>query len=212
MTGTYQIKDPCAGDNTFNSAKIYTRCDMETKGGGWIVIQRRITNGNVNFARNWKDYVDGFGDLNGEFWIGLNNIYQLTTQQSVELQISVWNDTESAIIWNYRTFRISGPEDHYRLTLGGGIGNGYDAFVQHNGYRFSTFDRDNDGYRYNCAHQNQGGWWYRSCYHANLNGRHQMSGLSGVDQNGQLLRWYNGSWKVYTNSVMMVRRKNCGFS
>ena len=49
-TGIYQIRDPCAGDNTFNLAKIYTRCDMETDGGGWIVIQRRIANGTVNFT------------------------------------------------------------------------------------------------------------------------------------------------------------------
>ena len=39
-TGIYQIRDPCAGDNKFNLAKIYTRCDLETNGGGWIVIQR----------------------------------------------------------------------------------------------------------------------------------------------------------------------------
>ena len=49
---------------------------METDGGGWIVIQRHITDGIVNFTRNWENYVNGFGDLDGEFWIGLNNIYQ----------------------------------------------------------------------------------------------------------------------------------------
>ena len=91
-TGLYEIRDPSVNDGT-----IHVCCDMETDGGGWIVIQRRITNGTVNFYRNWEDYVNGFGDLDGEFWIGLNNIYQLTNQQEVELQVSLWNDTESAI-------------------------------------------------------------------------------------------------------------------
>lgn len=30
-------------------------CDMESEGGGWTVIQRRV-NGTVSFQRNWKDY------------------------------------------------------------------------------------------------------------------------------------------------------------
>ena len=95
---------------------------MERDGGGWTVIQRRNASlGTVNFTRNWEDYVNGFGDLDGEFWIGLNNIYQLTTTlQEMELQISVWNDSETPITWNYQTFRISGPENKYRLTVGGG--------------------------------------------------------------------------------------------
>ena len=205
--GLYEIKDPCSGNNTFNFAKIHVRCDMETDGGGWIVIQRRITNGTVNFTRNWEDYVNGFGDLDGEFWIGLNNIYQLTNQQNVELQISVWNDPETSITWNYQTFRISGPENKYILTVGGGTGDGSDALVYHNGQYFSTYDRDNDKWSSNCAYNLQGGWWYRNCYASNLNGRHQRSGLPGVSRDGQLLRW---SSVTYTNSVMMIRSKICG--
>ena len=186
---------------------------METDGGGWIVIQRRITNGIVNFTRNWEDYVNGFGDLDGEFWIGLNNIYQLTNQQEVELQLSVWNDSETSITWNYQTFRISGPENNYNLTVGGGTGDGdgSDALAYHNGQYFSTYDRDNDSSSGNCAYRFQGGWWYNNCYQSNLNGRHQRSGLPGVDQYYQLLIWYNGTlYSVYTNSVMMIRRKSCG--
>ena len=181
LTGLYKIRDPSVD----GSQEIHVHCDMETDGGGWIVIQRRITNGIVNFTRNWENYVNGFGDLDGEFWIGLNNIYQLINQQEVELQFSVWNDAQSGITWNYQTFRISGPENKYRLTVGGGTGDGDDRLAYHNGQYFSTYDHNNDGN--NCAYEYQGGWWYNNCHHSNLNGRHQVSSLPGVSQTGQLL-------------------------
>ena len=59
-----------------------------------------------------------------------------------------------------------------------------DALSYHNGMRFTTFDQDNDEVsNKNCANQNHGGWWYRSCFRANLNGRYFSKGgrdFSGI--------------------------------
>ena len=212
-TGLYEIKDPCSENNNFNYGKIHVRCDMETDCGGWIVIQRRNASlGTVNFTRNWEDYENGFGDLDGEFWIGLRNIHELTNQHDVDLQISVWNDTEISITWNYSTFIIAGPEQKYQLTVSGGTGDGgRDAFAYNNGHFFTTYDRDNDGSGRNCGYSDQGGWWYNTCAYANLNGRHELSGLPGTSTNEQLLIWNSGGdrHKVYTNSEMKIRSKNC---
>ncbi|XP_012938614.1 angiopoietin-related protein 7-like [Aplysia californica] len=56
-------------------------CDTVTDQGGWIVIQRRVS-ADVDFFRGWEDYKNGFGDLHGNFWLGLEKIHQLTSQAS----------------------------------------------------------------------------------------------------------------------------------
>ncbi|VDI22340.1 Hypothetical predicted protein, partial [Mytilus galloprovincialis] len=53
------------------SFKVF--CEMEKNGGGWTVFQRRM-NGKINFFRKWESYKTGFGNLNGEHWLGKNNI------------------------------------------------------------------------------------------------------------------------------------------
>ena len=82
---------------------LTARCDMETEGGGWMVIQRRVPDGTVNFTRNWSDYENGFGDLEGEFWYGLRNIHHLTTRDDVELRIDmVREDDGTEFSWTYQ--------------------------------------------------------------------------------------------------------------
>ena len=111
----------------------------------------------MNFTRNWGDYENGFGDLDGEFWLGLKNVYELTNQQRMSINISVWNDTDVSINWKYHIFGISGPETNYQLTGHVGMirdGN-YGPFG--NEWPFSTYDNDNDiSTHLNCAYSDQG--------------------------------------------------------
>ena len=169
-TGRYVVRS-CNSSEVGATNQAY--CDMETDGGGWLVIQRRIENGTVDFYRNWNDYVQGFGDLEGEFWYGLENC--LTTRDNVELRIELGNGPTPSIVWTYQLFQVGGSLTKYTLTIGEGTGVGgtYDAMAYHNGSALSTPDMDNDIWNDgNCAVYYEGPWWHGACYHTNLNARH----------------------------------------
>ena len=174
-----------------------------------MVIQRRI-NGSMDFNRNWTDYVHGFGDLEGEFWYGLEKIHCLTTRDDVELRIELGNGTEPSLVWTYQLFRVGDASTNYRLSIGQGLkikGTGtFDATAHHNGLAFSTPDRDNDSSRANCATNNGSGWWFSDCYHFNLNGKYPFQNHSPY----YWLSWRdNGNNVHYTHARMKIRPKRC---
>ena len=209
QNGVFKIGDVC-GSSTFHTpTKQYVSCDMETDGGGWIVIQRRLPNGTESFTRNWRDYEDGFGDLSGEFWLGLRNIHCLTARDDLELRIDMETEGGTAKTWTYQTFNVAGPEDGYRLSIGGGAGQGGDGMIYHNGMQFSTFDNDNDQSGGSCVNAQQGGWWYNACYRANLNGPHTILSLPGVDAKWARLIWIDNIDSDIYSYVPSVEMKIC---
>ena len=216
-SGIFDFKIFCGGPSEPFSSEgtdftLYAPCDMDTDGGGWMVIQRRVPGGTVNFTRDWEDYENGFGDLNGEFWYGLRNLHCLTAQEEVELRIDmVMKKTNTKIWWTYQTFKVAGAGDKYRLTVGGGKGSaGKDGMAYHNGMQFSTYDQDNDKYSISCAYALQGGWWYKNCFRLNLNGPHNTPSWAGVDKGGAKLYWYDGPAGGVLSSVeMKIRAMTC---
>ncbi|KAK6966018.1 BgMFREP19.1 [Biomphalaria glabrata] len=159
-------------------------CDTKTDGGGWIIFQRRI-NGSVDFYRGWKEYRDGFGDYNiGEFYLGNENIYMLTSTGQYDLRIDL-KYKNNAFFAQYSSFKILSEKENYKLNIGVYSGNAGDSFSGHNNSFFTTFDRDNDEHSSNCAVSYTGAWWYHSeCLYCNLNGKW------GSSDHAKGVNWY----------------------
>ncbi|XP_035697763.1 fibrinogen-like protein 1 [Branchiostoma floridae] len=185
-------------------------CDMTTDGGGWTVIQRRF-DGRLNFHRNWADYKNGFGRVEGEHWLGLDKIHNVTSQTNYELYVQLEDWEGNTAHARYDTFNVGDESTDYTLRIGGYSGDAGDSLAVHNGMKFSARDRDNDVWSSgHCAQDRSGGWWYDACARAVLNGLYfQPEDYHGSDT-GWGVYWvgWKGSYYSLKATKMMIRPGN----
>ncbi|XP_067939079.1 microfibril-associated glycoprotein 4-like [Watersipora subatra] len=187
----YQVNPPHTDSEPFP-----VWCDF-FDGRGWTVFQKRV-NGSVSFNKNWTDYQAGFGEIAGEYWLGLAKIHLLTrsnTKLSIFLRAA--NGTTESGVWP--SFYINGLADGYKLIISDdGYRGSLDSFklvYYHNGMKFSTPDRDQDLSSSNCAQRYQAGWWFNNCQYVLLN---------ALEENQ--IEWYNPHGRYFVESVMRVTR------
>ncbi|EFO91260.1 hypothetical protein CRE_04293 [Caenorhabditis remanei] len=226
-------------------------CDMDTTTGGWTVIQRyvadfvgysqlkifRRVDGDGAFHRGtFKQYVEGFGALNGSHWLGLEKIHSLAPHKKtsatlrIEIQGYICGDTCAKRFQNtwYGEWMVSfgGKQDGYKIYINGnGTGNltfdGSDPMLQANGMRFATVDKSQEGGLMNCAHfRAVGAWWHRAeCSDVGLNGYYQTIAqkYDAGDPNQNAKRYFVWAFdrKMYNGypyiihvrkSVMMIQK------
>ena len=81
------------------------------------MFQRRL-DGSVDFYRLWNDYKHGFGDLCGEFWLGLDKIHRLTSGVNNVLRVDLGDFEGKNTYAEYEKFGVMGENDKYKLILG----------------------------------------------------------------------------------------------
>ncbi|CAK8673415.1 unnamed protein product [Clavelina lepadiformis] len=171
--------------------RIY--CDMETDGGGWMVFQRRM-DGSVDFRRNWQAYIEGFGQLEGEFWLGLDKLNRLFGDFVTELRVDLEDFENNKRFAKYEMFTVGSADTDYQLMVSGyADGDAGDGMGPLSGMKFSTIDRKNDiAENTHCSDRYNGGWWYKACYvgASNLNGKY----LRGAHKNEGGVDWL--PWRV----------------
>lgn len=99
----------------------------------------------------------GFGNIDGEYWLGLENIYWLTNQANYKLLVTLEDWSGRKVFAEYASFRLEPEADFYKLRVGRYHGNAGDSLTWHNGKQFTTLDRDHDAYT------GMGGTWVHAC-------------------------------------------------
>ncbi|KAG0712863.1 Ficolin-2 [Chionoecetes opilio] len=182
-------------------------CEHTVDGGGWTVFQRRSSDSiRQDFNRTWIEYKLGFGDIEAEFWMGLELLHVLTSTTLQELRIDL-ADYEGGERWaKYGVFNVGSDEAKYRLSVGRYSGDAGDAMTDSHGQSFSTHDQDNDALNtLNCAEVWRGGWWFKICGHTNLNGYQYQGTYSTHHHEGIFWHQWHG-WKYSLRQTSMMIR------
>ncbi|XP_002019253.2 techylectin-5B [Drosophila persimilis] len=174
----------------------------------WTVIARR-TNGDLNFFRSWQECKKGFGDIAGDFFIGLDKLHVITKSQTHVLYVHLEDFEGNTRYAQYDEFFIESENQLYRLTkLGAFTGDAGDSLSSQKGHNFTTYDRDNDiKPETNCALDYMGPWWHKHCTYSNLFAIYVNGTVSSMERKG--VNW--AAWRGFAYSLkviqMMVRPK-----
>ena len=100
----------------------------------------------------------GFGNIDSEYWLGLDNMYRLSSQTDYKLLVELEDWVGKKVYAEYSSFTLEPESQGYRLRLGTYQGNAGDSLSSNNGKQFTTLDRDKDTF--------SGGCVCVSCWHA----------------------------------------------
>ncbi|XP_060073868.1 SCO-spondin-like [Ylistrum balloti] len=191
VSGNYTIyPDPSTGYDVY--------CEMQRGNGGWIVLQHRF-DGSEMFNRSFAEYEQGFGDLNGEFWMGLDKMSKLTNPgRKVRFLLQTYDGAWMTL--DYGNFSIANASKQYTLNVSQHIsGFSPGTFSYNSGRKFYTFDRDNDAH---CAVRRFSGWWFGSCTYLNINGEYGLrDDESGITEHSTTGNNFNN----FQKTLMMIQ-------
>uniref|UniRef100_A0A1Q3F8C2 Putative salivary secreted angiopoietin n=1 Tax=Culex tarsalis TaxID=7177 RepID=A0A1Q3F8C2_CULTA len=162
-------------------------CEQERFGGGLLVFQSRL-DGSVDFNRSWSEFVDGFGDPAGEYWLGLETLNQLTEQSEPELVIAMKNYSDVEAYERYPSFWINPLSLNYTIRFTeAGSGTAGDALFQYFSEQFVTYDHISNGKHEVCISELASAFWHYGC--SSQIPRNNLNGIYGLGRGRQGIWW-----------------------
>jgi len=148
-------KDCSVCQETCSASSSSSSGSREPSEKEWTTILRRKGYGNPAdyFIRSPKEYRKGFGEENREFFIGLENLVNMTSSGSWMLEVTLVDNEdreEMEYTATYDTFKVFG--DKYELIIGGYDTSSNLADKLVNGTQWD--------FKGSCATSYGGGWWF----------------------------------------------------
>ncbi|XP_053561230.1 fibrinogen-like protein 1-like protein [Bombina bombina] len=182
-------------------------CDMKTKSGGWIVIQRNSFNSEITWDESWSTYKYGFGNVQSDYWLGVEYLHYITKQKVYQVRFIIYDKDNEEKYADYNFFSVDDEAHGYTLRLGSYTGTAGDAMssmstgTTHDNMKFTAKDKDQDIYSANCATSYGGAWWYAACFASKLNNKNaiQWTGLCNGNCKGSVMLIRPADYCVYLN-------------
>ncbi|KAB0371660.1 hypothetical protein FD755_016598 [Muntiacus reevesi] len=108
----HNLVNLCTKEGSKNFFLTLVFCNMDLNGGGWTVIQHR-EDGSLDFQRGWKEYKMGFGNPSGEYWLGNEFIFAITSQRQYTLRIELLDWEGNRAYSQYDRFHIGNEKQNY---------------------------------------------------------------------------------------------------
>ncbi|ESO85000.1 hypothetical protein LOTGIDRAFT_236034 [Lottia gigantea] len=153
-----------------------------TWGGATIIHKRRDIYDATDFNKKWIEYRDGFGTVHGNFWLGLEKMYQILQNSAVGfiLHFHLLNESLSRCMWFVGKFDLEGESSNYTATFqrtylsrDDWCDGMFPSLTQYS-RPFSTFDHISYPDNFNCTGREESGWWFADdvdCSFSNLNSK-----------------------------------------
>ena len=77
------------------------------------------TSSSLDFFRDWEAYKLGFGDPEGEYWLGNEHLHELTSdgqRHLLRIEMLDWSGERTHV--QYDNFSVSDEKDKFRIHLG----------------------------------------------------------------------------------------------
>uniref|UniRef100_A0A452I107 Fibrinogen C-terminal domain-containing protein n=1 Tax=Gopherus agassizii TaxID=38772 RepID=A0A452I107_9SAUR len=137
--------------------QIVVYCDLNSTSEGWTVLQRNRRDTQITWAESWSTYKYGFGNVQDDYWLGMEYIYWIAKQKVYQVRFVIHDSSGTMKYADYNLFGMEDESNGYRLRLGSYTGTAGDAMTSnnptsvHDNMKFSTKDMDQDIYSGNCA-------------------------------------------------------------
>ncbi|EDS38138.1 salivary secreted angiopoietin [Culex quinquefasciatus] len=161
-------------------------CEQELFGGGLLVFQSRL-DGSVDFNRSWSEFVEGFGDPAGEYWLGLETLHQVAPN-ATDLVVAMTNFSDVEVYEQYSRVWFETERTNYRIRIGErGTGTAGDSFYIYYSEDFSTYDHFSNIAQRACITSLASGFWHHSCNTARE--RNNLNGIYGRGKGAKGIWW-----------------------
>ncbi|KAH9524312.1 hypothetical protein Btru_054121 [Bulinus truncatus] len=172
------------------SSLVRVLCDVATPSGSFKIYAFK-NDGTSYHNKTWAQYSQGYHIDDNNFWLGLENMRTILSQNVTNVRLEVVFSNSSIFhYWDNSGIAISNSSTNYTLTFLASKNNGsqlsWIGFLNLNcltsGKQFSTIDVDNDGDAQNLAAQGNAGWWFEDSSVYNVLKCNPMGRLSGLMQ------------------------------